>query len=483
MISARLRLRDLPRQPRLLGRTYRLGDSYIEGFGSPMISLSHETIGAVTGFWAGEDPDPFLREQVSVALAHRYRQFRDYEGVKIFFSRNGNRDSVQMHRSCAGGCPLYVAAHDDIVVASWKFEEAVEAIPNARPNIESCRSYLKEGTAYIREQIIGGVYMLWPGESVSFDSDGLKFEEADSPSIPLPGTIHESARVTEEFLQIVADAMKRVVGKASAPLVELSGGLDSTCVAIAAKSVANNLNSYAVVHEGAMGLQQRRRRAEVVGRLKTIDFEGPSYHPPPFASLSFDECTMTPLDDPFRLPCVYAVDQHPAGQVDVVITGIGGDELTKENTFRRFDYELPGHNSRSAATAAAGRADMFMRRGIWPIHPLIAPSVVDFCRALPPEMRAGRMLNILTIARFGISDGFLFPRYKEHYGNMYYREASLLDFDQAMTQSIVADFNIMDIGPLLKRARDATITGFSAELISELYLLLKLEVLLGRYVK
>ena len=125
---------------------------------------------------------------------------------------------------------------------------------------------------------------------------------------------------------------------------------------------------------------------------------------------------------------------------------------------------------------------MFMRRGIWPISPLASQSVVDFCRALPKRLREKRLLNLLTLARAGLSDGFLFPRYSEHYGASMQHEAALFDFDSALRESIVADYGIADISDLLARARDASYGGFSYKLIGELYNLLKLETVLRRYI-
>ena len=122
-----------------------------------------------------------------------------------------------------------------------------------------------------------------------------------------------------------------------------------------------------------------------------------------------------------------------------------------------------------------------MRRGIWTRNPLIAQPVVDFCRALPRQLRAGRLLNVLTLARSGLSDGFLFPRYSEHYGNAMQREAALYDYDQALEECIVADYGISDISGLLRRAREASYGGFSYKLIFELFTLLKLEKVLRRY--
>jgi asparagine synthase (glutamine-hydrolysing) len=482
MLTLRARLEDADEECSISGKAIRFGSSYIEAFVSDQITMSVRDAPGGKEIWIGEDADPMPAAGSALPPMVGYRSFLDYEGIKILIHRVDGRPVIEIVRTAEGGCPVYVAADRGTLVASWKFEDAAQARPDPKPNVEACRIYLKHGQCQVRDMIIDGVSMLWPGESVIFSEEGLSFREVDTPDIVLPGTLSESARATDEFLRLIAEAMRINLAKSVQPLLELSGGLDSSCVAVAACSMRKGMNSYGVIHEGAMGAQQRKRRRELVDLLALYDFEAPSFEPPPFASLQVEECTFTPFDDNYRLPCVYAVDAHPAQYIDLVITGLGGDELTMENTFFRREWEVSGSICTSAVVSAVGRADMFMRRGIWPVHPLVNQSVVDFCRALPKKMRSGRLLNLLTLARSGLSDGFLFPRYYEHYGNVVQREAALFDFDSALVESVVADYGIVEFSPLLERAREATLRGFTDELITELYLLLKLETVLRRYV-
>jgi len=482
MLTLRIRLEDANEEFSLDGKAFRFGSSYIEAFASNQITISALNSLGRKEIWIGEDADPMPVEGFELPRMERYRTFPDYEGIKILIHRVDERTVIEIVRTAEGGCPVYVAADQATLIASWKFEDAAQARPHPKPNVEACRIYLKHGQRQVRDMIIEGVSMLWPGESVTFSVEGLTFREVDTPDIVLSGTLSESARATDEFLRLIAEAMRINLAKSVRPLIELSGGLDSSCVAVAACSVRRGMSSYAVIHEGAAGVQQRKRRRELVDLMGLNDFEAPSFEHPPFASLQVEECTFTPYDDNYRLPCVYAVDAHPAQDIDLIITGLGGDELTMENTFFRQKWEVSGSICTSAVVAAFGRADMFMRRGIWPIHPLVNQSVVDFCRALPKKMRDGRLLNLLTLARSGLSDGFLFPRYYEHYGNVIQREAALFDFDSALSESVVADYGIAEFSPLLDSAREATLRGFTYELIMELYLLLKLETVLRRYV-
>jgi hypothetical protein len=480
MFDLRINLNDQGEAVSTDGNVVRFGSGSVEAFDSKFIAISSAQVGGLTEIWVGEAADPFVSDDQN--SLDRYRRHSLDQGVKIRLRRDGDRPVVEIARTSGVGCPIYIAHVAGTLIASWRFEQVAEAIPNRRPNVEACKTFIKCGPRPVREQIIEGLYMLWPGEIASFDDAGLTFEQAPIPDIVLPGVLNDNARVTEAFLDLLAQSLEPNLRRALSPLIEVSGGYDSSCVAIAARSIRDDLNSYGVIHNGVIGAQQRRRRSELVGLLKLNDFEASSYIPGPFESLKVEECTFTPFDDIYRLPCAYAVDAHPARGIDLIITGVGGDELAKGRTFHREAWEVMGSVGSSATDAAAGRSDMFMRRGIWLAQPCVSQAVVDFCRALPKKIRTGRMVNILALARAGLSDGFIFPRYHEHYGNVIMQEAALIDFDQELSESIVGDHAIHDISSLLERARDATGDGLTLPLIVELWFVMKLEILLRRYV-
>jgi hypothetical protein len=188
------------------------------------------------------------------------------------------------------------------------------------------------------------------------------------------------------------------------------------------------------------------------------------------------------MDDNHRLACVQAIDSHPRrDSLDLVVTGIGGDELSMERTHARHDYEVAGTISASAVLASVGRGDIFLRRGIWPCNPLATHRVVDFCRRLPLPLRAGRLLHTLTLARAGLSDGFLFPRYEENFAAVITREAAVMDFDAEIGESILADHGV-NIFNLLAEARVQAGRDFTSGLAIKLWYLIKLERILKKYV-
>jgi hypothetical protein len=481
MLRATISLNDDFRSSVRSGKTIRFGDSRIEAFESAVIGVDLRNGPDRTDVWIGENWAP---HDTSASKADRLSQYRDitsFEGLTIALSQEGGRPFIEVARSRAGGCPIYVSADANILTLSWKFEDAALAIPRRRPSQQACSRYLKLGPRPVREQVIEGLFMLWPGEALEFDASGLRFSPVKTREVVVVGAVKDDARVTDTFVELIADTLRPMLSKSAKPLIEVSGGFDSSCVAIAASSVRDGLSSYAVLHEGAIGAQQRRRRQEIVDLLGFNDFVRASNNPPPFQSLQEPECSFTPLDDVYRLACIQAVEEHPAGSFDLALTGIGGDELTKEMTYHREEWEVPGSVCSSAADASAGRADMFMRRGIWLSQPFVNENIVDFCRALPKKMRAGRMLNILTLARAGLSDGYIFPRYYEHYANVISREASLIDFDQMFGESLLEDWKISDVSALLWRAREGTKDGLELSLVVELWLAAKLDVVLRRY--
>ena len=465
---------------RAVGERLVFGRSFLEPFASKVIHCSYADARGAKAFWIGEAECPFtdLDEPPS---ASSVREHTLREGVLIVIRGAGSSQTIHLSRTSAGCTPLYVALGDRGFVASWRFEEAVAALPTLVPHGEACRLYLEHNVTLTREQIFKGLYMVWPGETVDVKDGSMSFTQAPPPLVCLEGTIDDHARVTEYFLETIAASMKPLLGGSTRALIEISGGYDSTCVALAARMLGTDASSYGLIHDGAVGRQQKRRRSELNALLGFGDLEHPSFLCGPLAGLSRLEARVTPADDNHRMSCANAIDAHGDGPFDVVLTGVGGDELVMNGSFQRESWELPGDICPSAMVTAAARSDMFMRRGIWPKNPLMDRRVVDFCRSLPDVMRRVRMLNILTLARSGLSDGFIFPRYVEHYGPAMQSEASHFDYDAAIGESILVDHGVKDITPLLIEARNGHYNGFPFELIGRLFNLVKLETVLRHY--
>jgi len=481
MLTLRVNLDDVGEPWALSGRIASVGGSRIEAFCSPHLDISVATYASDRVVWIGEDSDPCDHSCLPTPSIERYSSFIEFEGIAVFLSAGEGSPRLSLVRTAAGCCPIYVSAYDGVITASWRFEDAALARPTRRADIDACRILLDHGPSQSRDTIIAGVHMLWPGEIATFGQDGLAFRPMDEPNVVMPSSLSDHARATDEFMRRMEHVLRPRIKRSASTILELSGGLDSSCVAIAAAGVGGGLNSYALVHDGAMGLQQRARREELISLLGLNDVTHPSGEPGPLASLQSADLSLTPHDDIYRMACVAGVLAHPNADIDLLITGIGGDELSGDDTFFRYDWEVRGLSARSSITAAASRCDMFMRMGIWVVHPMVHPLVVDFCRALPHVIRADRRLHHLTLARAGLSDGFIFPRFQEHYGNLIQFEAARFDFEKALDGTILADLGVRDYSALLIKAYEAGYGGFSYSLIHELFDYLKLDAVLKRY--
>jgi asparagine synthase (glutamine-hydrolysing) len=123
---------------------------------------------------------------------------------------------------------------------------------------------------------------------------------------------------------------------------------------------------------------------------------------------------------------------------------------------------------------------MFMRLGIWPVSPLVHPTIVDFCRALPRSIRHKRLLNLLALARAGLSDGFILPRLHENFANCIIRETWMIDFDEMFSDSPIADFGIARVDALLNSVRNLE-TPPPIELVGKLFAYRQLDGVLKTY--
>jgi asparagine synthase (glutamine-hydrolysing) len=78
-----------------------------------------------------------------------------------------------------------------------------------------------------------------------------------------------------------------------------------------------------------------------------------------------------------------------------------------------LDLPPTAASSSSSVEVAALSAARYLRRGIWPIHPLCTPELVRFCARLPVEWRAGRAIERALLARHGVPRRVTHPRFHD----------------------------------------------------------------------
>jgi hypothetical protein len=345
-------------------------------------------------------------------------------------------------------------------------------------NLEASRRFIVEGPTITTATIIEDVSLLAGGQFATWQDERLSIENPRAIPCYRTSLLSPGAQVTAVFLELIAAEIRSRLSQSQCGALELSGGQDSTCVAGAlAGLLAPGFQTYGLIHAGVCGAQQAIRRAELVERFGFADVAVPSIECRPFTVFSeiAHSVRRVPSDELYRSGVEACLDALPA-QPDLVVTGIGGDELTlladdtNDQCGARAGIALFGDSigpSQTAPTVAATsavesafcRADVFLSRDIWPLNPLISPALVQFSQMLPEAMKRDRLLNRITLAKLGLSDFFLFPRYRENFAEVYRNDLVHFDFGTYFGTAMIHDFGIIDLPALLRQHVQIANTG------------------------
>lgn len=401
----------------------------------------------------------------------------NYDGVAILICDDASNGTAYILRTLHATVPLYLSTTKDCLKMSWDFFGCASHVP-FRVNVEACRRFIVEGPTITQPTIIDKVSLLSGGQLATWKEGTLSIE--NPPVIPRYETslLMPGAQVTSVFLELIAAEIRPRLSRSEHGALELSGGLDSSCVAGAlADLTAAGFQTYGLIHPGVSGRQQAMRRAELVDRFRFADTAVPSIESRPF-SVYWERgasARRPPNDELYRNGIEACLDALPE-QPDLVVTGIGGDELTllAEDT-EAFDgaraaralfgdsitetQTIPTLAAVSAVESAFCRADMFLSRGIWPLNPLTSPALIQFGQMIPEAMKRDRLLNKVTLAKLGLSDFFLFPTYRENFGAVYRNDLAHFDFGAYFSVAMIHDFGIIDLPALLRQHVQFANTG------------------------
>lgn len=401
----------------------------------------------------------------------------DYDGVALLLCDDARGATVHIVRTLHATVPLYLFGTKDRLEMSWDFLACAGQVP-LRVNREACRRFIVEGPTITTTTIIDKVSLLAGGQHATWKEGTLRIENPRVIPRYETSLLSPGAQVTAVFLELIAAEIRPRLSRSERGALELSGGQDSSCVAGAlASMVAPGFQTYGLIHVGVCGAQQAMRRAELVKRFEFTDTAVPSMECHPF-SVYRDiaaPARRVPTDELYRRGVEACLDALPA-RPDLVVTGIGGDELTilAEGATDRDDTQAgevlfgdsmtssrttPTVAALSAVESAFCRADMFLSRDIWPLNPLISPALVQFGQMIPEAMKHGRLLNKVTLAKLGLSDFFLFPRYRENFGEVYRNDLRHFDFGAYFSTAMIHDFGIIDLAALLRQHVQFANTG------------------------
>lgn len=407
----------------------------------------------------------------------KFASVLDYDGVSILLSDVENGCTIHILRTLHATVPLYLSSTKNCLRMSWDFFACASLVP-LHVNLETSRRFIVEGPTITTPTIIENVSLLAGGQLATWSDETLSIENPRAIPCYRTSLLSPGAQVTAVFLELMVVEISSRLSHSQCGALELSGGQDSSCVAGALGGLMPpGFQTYGLIHAGVCGTQQAIRRAELVERFGFADTAVPSIECRPFAAFreTASPVRRVPSDELYRNGVETCLDALPS-QPDLVITGIGGDELTllagdtDNQCAARAGIVLFGDSidpSRSAPAVAAisavesafCRADMFLSRGIWPLNPLISPALVQFGQMIPEAMKRDRLLNRVTLAKLGLSDFFLFPRYRENFAEVYRNDLAHFDFGAYFSTAMIHDLGIIDLPALLRQHVQIVNTG------------------------
>lgn len=358
-----------------------------------------------------------------------------------------NLDSVTVTAGRQGTAPVYLAQERGTLHGSW---DMAELHPHVRGLIDrEVARLLGIRFRYGHQTVFQGVHRLSERSVARFDHEGLSLHYPTAAEHHRARQIRAGADVVAAYDRLLARVVQRPAYDPYRTCVELSGGLDSSNVAATLGNLhPGQIASSALLILGEPGAQQSRRR-NVLSRLfnlgedVTVDFAG---------RLPFDPggrrargVPVTPYEDAYDEAKGHLVEQLRERDIRTVFTGIGGDEMVAR-TAAEFPHVPHGVNlipkpwigartiealdeseegiapaavvNEMTLIASACAAPVFLRAGIWPVHPYADPELIAFGECLPVEWRRYKRLHRERLNHLGCVGEVLRPPLTENFAEV-----------------------------------------------------------------
>lgn len=231
--------------------------------------------------------------------------------------------------------------------------------------------------------------------------------------------------------------------------VELSGGLDSSTVAGVSSTVVQGLPTFSIEFTGRSKATQREKIKLLQKRFSLQSTAVKIGNALPLSERKRKNSKIKFYRSDIYEAAINKLALTAKKKIDVILTGIGGDELFlidkgEKSNFTSEEFrqtwlkkELPPFFTQklmhelhqylttdknlplpvlpySVHGANWATNNIFIKNRIWPIAPLADPSLVNFCRNLPKEMRIKKQIlrdyqianNYPEIIRTGVNENF-----------------------------------------------------------------------------
>jgi len=277
-------------------------------------------------------------------ILHAYEEW----GVDSFSKLNGmfsiaileiDSQSITLARDAFGEKPLYIFQSDTLIAFSSEVKAIVEVLGlRGNFNFEIIENYLADGCNYSSKSFFNGVIKLNPGwmARISLSSHPiitlakyLKYSPSEEVmSLPVNSNL--------AFEKLLVESVKQRLDTDVETGVYLSGGLDSSAIALIAQSLSPSIETFSVgfSHDRFNEANQARDLANFLGIKNSQVICDESY------ALSFLNNLPNILDEPIADPSIIPttlLSEFASQKIKVALGGDGSDEIGYGyKTFKQF---------------------------------------------------------------------------------------------------------------------------------------------------
>lgn len=390
--------------------------------------------------------------------------------------------TVTVVAGVGGAVPLYLAVDRGVVHGSWRVDDLHASVRADRLLDRAVTRILTRQLRYGSDTVFVDAVAVTERATATATARGLTVAYPEAAEHVLaPRRLRHGLDAVEVFDGLLDDAVRRRLPPGSRAGIELSGGVDSSNVAVSAARTG--------MLDTACGLivddEQRARRDAVTAMLRLDDVPTPAAAHPPFAPTGVRRSGVP--HDPagaFYREAFDALRDSVHDRVDVMLTGLGGDELLAVPTFddRSDDPHRPvdraalagppvieppwlGERARAALGAIEDGAappsvlplpvlmqfalhnPAYLDVGVWPVSPLADARLGRFAEQLPVEWRRGKELLRRALERHGLPTSVTRPPRPENFSDLMQlglRRHGLPLARQLLRESVLIELGFVD---------------------------------------
>ncbi|SFO04050.1 asparagine synthase-related protein [Amycolatopsis rubida] len=396
---------------------------------------------------------------------------------------------ITLTAGIGGTSPLYLAADGEVLHGTWDLPVLRRLTRPSQLRDRAVARALTRRHRYSSDTLFTEVTMLTERAIATFTTAGVQFAyPPPAEHVTHARELRPGADPRDGLAYLLTEALQPWCTSGAGIGLELSGGLDSATVAVAAHQLgAPALRTFGLVVEGALGAEQHRRRVEITDRVGATDDVLRAHEHAPFCvgGVRTSGTAHDPRGEFYREAFEALADRAAHRGVTIMLTGNGGDEIMAP----RID-ELPPPPPQSLAEVSwlgprtldavaaidenlapsavlptptlmgfAIHHPAYLRGGIWPVTPFTHPRLVRFAEQLPLEVRRGKKLYRDFLTRAGLSPFVTHPKRTEHFRDLMQhglRRHGLLVAERLLADGmLLADHGFIDPDALQRIVRDA----------------------------